>query len=129
MSGEQKTIRRYSLSFKRMVVSELEAGSSLSSVRERYGIGGGGTLQNWIRRFGKDYLLTHVVRIETMNERDRIKELERQLKETKVALADTVLEKKFLEILIDEANKEYKTDLKKNFGTDLPNRLPRPDSD
>lgn len=120
MSKEQKTVKRYSISFKRMVIGELEQGETISSLRERYSIGGGTTIQKWIRSFGKDHLLSQVVRIETMNERDKIKELERQLRQTKIALADTMLEKKFLEILIDEANKEYKTDLKKNFGSDFP---------
>jgi len=51
-----------------------------------------------------------------MDEKDRIKELEKEIKKLKLALADSMLAQRTLEVVIDEANKEYKTDLKKNFG-------------
>lgn len=99
-----------------MVVTELEKGATIGYLQRKYGINGGETIQNWVRSFGKNHLLNKVVRIETMGEKDRIKELERQLKEAKLALADATMEKRFYEILVEEANKEFKTDLKKNFG-------------
>jgi len=34
----------------------------------------------------------------------------------KLALADSLLAQRSLEVVIDEASKEYKTDLKKSFG-------------
>ena len=52
----------------------------------------------------------------TMEEKDQLKELQRQLREAKAALADSLIAQRCLEILIEEANKEYRTDLKKNFG-------------
>ena len=45
----------------------------------------------------------------------RFKELEQEIKKLKMALADSMLAQKCMEVVIDEANKEYKTDLKKNF--------------
>ena len=51
-----------------------------------------------------------------MEEKDRIKQLQEEIKKLKLALADSLLAQKSLEIIIEEANKEYKTDLKKNFG-------------
>ena len=33
-----------------------------------------------------------------------------------MALADSLMAQRCLEVLIEEANKEYKTDIKKNFG-------------
>ena len=116
MSKEQGTTRRYSISFRLMVVTEFEKGVTIGYLQRKYGINGGSTIQNWVRSFGKNHLLNKVVRIETMGEKDRIKELERQLKEAKIALADATMEKRFYEILVEEANKEFKTDLKKNFG-------------
>lgn len=97
-------------------MTEFEKGVTIGYLQRKYGINGGDTIQNWVRSFGKNHLLNKVVRIETMGEKDRIKELERQLKEAKLALADVTMEKRFYEILVEEANKEFKTDLKKNFG-------------
>ena len=117
MTKQCKYQRRYSLSFKQQVVRELEQeGVSKVLIRRKYGIQGGATLQNWIRKFGKHHLINQVIRIETMEEKDRIKELEKEIKKLKLALADTLLAKRSLEVVIEEANKEYKTDLKKNFG-------------
>ena len=117
MTNENRYIRRYSLSFKQQVVRELEeTGASKNWIRKKYGIRGVATLQKWIYKFGKGHLINQVIRIETMEEKDRIKYLENEIKKLKLALADSMLEKRCLEVLIDEANKEYKTDIKKNFG-------------
>src|SRR6218665_937459 len=106
MSKEVKTIFRYSLSFKQMVISEVESGSEPEYVRRKYGIGGTSTIQKWLLKYGKSHFLNKIVRIETMNEKDRIKALEKQLKEAKLALADSLMAQKILETLVEEANKE-----------------------
>jgi len=107
---------RYSSSFKQQVVRELESGAGIEELRKRYKIGGCATIQGWLRKFGKNHLLNKVVRIETMEERDRLKQLEVENKKLKMALADSLMAQRCLEVLIEEANKEYKTDIKKNFG-------------
>lgn len=99
-----------------MVVKEIEEGGGLEFVRRKYDIGGYGTISSWIKRFGKDHLLNKVVRIETMNEKDRLKKLEQENNQLKVALANAYMAKDCLEGVIQMANEEYKTDLKKNFG-------------
>ena len=117
MTKHNSSVRRYSLSFKQQVIRELEqSGAGIEWIRKKYGISGGSTLQSWIRKFGKTQLLNQVIRIETMEEKDRIKHLEDQIKNLKLALADSLLAQRSLEVLIDEANRAYKTDLKKNFG-------------
>ena len=117
MSIQQKTAKRYSLSFKQMVVRQLEEeGVSVSELQRRYGIQGSETIQRWIRKFGKTHLLNQIIRIETMDEKDKVKELQDQIKQLKLALADSLLAQRSLEVVIEEANKEYHTDLKKNFG-------------
>ena len=83
---------------------------------QRYGIKGGTTVQRWLRQFGKHHLLNKIVRVETMDEKDRIKELEEENQKLKMALADSVMAKRCLEVLIEEADKAYKTDLKKSLG-------------
>ena len=107
---------RYSSSFKQQVVRELESGAGIEELRKRYKIGGCATIQGWLRKFGKNHLLNKVVRIETMEERDRLKQLEVENKKLKMALADSLMAQRCLEVLIEETNKEYKTDIKKNFG-------------
>jgi transposase len=120
MAVNEKKVVRYGISFKQQVVNEFENGISLSELNRKYGIGGAHTIQKWVKKFGKSHLLNKVVRIETMDERDRVKQLEDELKAVKVALADSMMRNKCLEIVIEEANKEYKTDLKKSFGTAAP---------
>jgi hypothetical protein len=58
-----------------------------------------------------------------MDERDRLKQLEADNKKLKMALADAYMAKDCLEGVIRMANEEYKTDLKKNFGDQLPENL------
>jgi transposase-like protein len=117
MTNGSRYVRRYSLSFKQQVVRELEeTGVSNNWIRKKYGIKGGMTLQKWIYKFGKGHLINQVIRIETMEEKDRVKQLEEEVKKLKLALADSLLAQRSLEVVIEEANKEYKTDLKKNYG-------------
>lgn len=54
-----------------------------------------------------------------MDEKNRLKQLEEENGKLKAALADSIIANKCLETLIQVANQEYKTDLKKNFGTDV----------
>ena len=122
--NQQKTINRYSISFKQMIVREIEEeGHSFDFIRKKYGIGGSVTISKWVRQLGKHHLLNKVVRIETMNERDRLKQLEEENKKLKIALADAFMAKDCLEGVIRLADEEFKTDLKKNFGGRLPVKL------
>ncbi len=124
MENQTKSVKRYSVSFQHRVVKEIEEeGISISVIKRRYDIKGSETIQKWIRKFGKTHLLNQIIRIETMEEKDRIKKLEEEIKRLKLALADSVLAKDCLEVVIDEANKEYKTDLKKNFGSERSKNL------
>ena len=120
---EQKTSFRYSISFRQMVVKEIEEGRSIESVRKKYDIGGGGTIQKWIKNFGKNHLLNKIVKVETMDERNRMKQLQEENKKLKMALGNAYMAKECLEGVIRMANEEYRTDLKKNFGGHLPNNL------
>lgn len=109
----QKTIIRYSISFKQMVVKEIEEGSGIELTRKKYNIRGGTTIQQWIKKLGKHQLLNKLVRIETMDERDILKELREENKKLKLALADAYMAKDCLEGVIKMADEEYKVDLKK----------------
>ncbi|MEO6681834.1 MAG: hypothetical protein ABIN48_03325 [Ginsengibacter sp.] len=120
---QQKRTIRYSISFKQMVVKEIEEGAGREFVRKKYNIRGGQTISKWIKSFGKHHLLNQIIRIETMNEKDRLKQLEEDNKKLKLALADAYMAKDCLEGVIRMADAEFKTDLKKNFGVQSPKNL------
>lgn len=119
MTKSVREFKRYSISFKRQVVEELEKGSSYSYLQKKYDIRGAETIQKWVRSFGRNHLLNKTLRIETVDEKRRLKELEEENKRLKSALADSVVANHMLETLIKVANTEYNTDLKKNFGNRL----------
>ncbi|HEU4553405.1 MAG TPA: transposase, partial [Chitinophaga sp.] len=75
MAKQQRVIVRYSISFKQKVVKEVESGLGIEEARRRYGIKGTYTIQQWLKKFGKNHLLNKIVRIEMKGEQDRIKEL------------------------------------------------------
>lgn len=120
-----RTINRYSLAFKQKVVSEIESGRfTLSQAYKFYDIPGHYTIHKWVKKFGKNHLLSKVVRIEMPDEKDRIQvlksrviELERQKQELESALAQVHLKELSLEALITCVDEHYQIDSKKNFGT------------
>lgn len=117
MTKTVREFKRYSIGFKKHVVEELESGSSYSYLQKKYGIRGSETIQKWVRSLGRDHLLNKTVRIETVDEKRRLRELEEENRKLKAALADSVVANHMLETLIKLANEEYGTDLKKNFGS------------
>lgn len=118
MAKQQGISIRYSISFKQKVIKEIEQeGLTFAEARRRYGIKGGQTLHKWAHLFGKNHLVNKIVRVEMKGEKDRLKELEAEVKKLKVALADATLAKDALETLIDVVNDHYQTDVKKNLGT------------
>ena len=120
MTKQQKTIIRYSISFKQKVVKEIEEeGLTISQAARRYGITGGSTIQKWLLKFGKNHLLSKIVRVEMKGEKDRVKELEAENKNLKIALADATMAKYALETLVDIVDEHYQTDVKKNLGPQL----------
>lgn len=108
---------RYSESFKLHVISEIESGHlTIYGARRRYGIRGGETIQKWLRSYGKNHLLGKVLRVESPEEKDRLKELEEKVRELESALAHSQVKLFAYESLVDVAEKHYKADFKKNFG-------------
>ena len=88
---DRRIVTRYSETFKRKVVEELESGklATVSEARRRYGIGGALTIQGWIKRLGRNHLLGKVVRVETLEEGRDIERLRRQVRDLEHALAQT----------------------------------------
>ena len=117
MKTEQKIVYRYSTAFKQKVVGEIESGGlTISEAQRLYGINGATTIQAWIKKLGKSHLLNKIVRIEMKDEKDRIKELEKKVRDLESALANAHVKNIALESLIEVAEEHYEVDFKKNFG-------------
>lgn len=122
MQKSGKVIKRYSLAFRQKVVSEIESGKlSIAEARKLYDINGCETIQYWIKKMGKNQLLSKVVRIEMVDEMNQLRELNRQKKELETALAQAYLKNLSLEKILEIASKEYGEDFKKKYGTKASN--------
>jgi transposase-like protein len=109
----------YSEAFKMQVVEDIRQGKfvSLFQAQKAYGICGGHTIKNWIKKYGMLELLPKRLRIETMSEVDELKEAKKRIRDLEKALADShmdyCLERAFLEIACEEMGTS-REELKKN---------------
>ena len=116
----QKTNLRYSICFKQMVVDSIEKdGLCINQARERYGIKGGATIQNWIKQFGKNHLLNKLITVSTLEERDELSRLRAELKALKIAYAELSINHKCSEKVIEVADEMFDLDLKKKYEQEL----------
>lgn len=115
---KQRIFHRYSQAFKQKVVSEIESGKfTISQAQKVYDILGADTIQKWLQKFGKTHLLNKVIHIKMKDEKDKIKELERQKRELESALAQAQLKIITLESTIQVLEEKTDTKLKKRTGT------------
>ncbi len=119
-----RTVIRYSEAFKRQVVDELERGkhSSLEAARRAYDIRGMSTVWKWVRKYGREDLLPKCVRIETLDERDELKEARKRIRDLEAAVADAhidyCLEKGYLQAACDRLGVDLES-FKKKHGMTL----------
>ena len=105
---------QYSHAFRQKVVQEIEGGKlSRNQAMELYGIKGGGTINYWIKKMGKNHLINKVVRIELKDEPSKLKELKQHTRELEKALADAHLKLLAYETFIEVAEEELGRSLKK----------------
>jgi transposase len=127
-----RAIKQYSTAFRRQVVQEYERGASIESLRRKYGIGGKETIPRWIQKYGTQGLRHNLVRIQTPEEVDRVRELEAQVRELQEALGKVTLEKLALESTLEVLEEEYGVEAKKNAasssGACSPKRKSKPRS-
>lgn len=120
--GEQKRVIQYSVAFKHQVVADLESGrfGSILEARAHYGIGGSSTIRRWLVRYGRNHLIPKVVRVETLDEAERMRELQRRIRDLEQALGRTQLERMLDESYLRLACEALGTDVasfKKKAGT------------
>lgn len=102
MLKDNRTIKRYSESFKLQVLSDLETGKfTKREIFRVYGIGPG-SLESWIKKYGKFDLFNKRIKIETMEDIDKIKKLEAEIKQLKELLVQ-----KDIKGYLDESYLEY----------------------
>ncbi|MFC2118733.1 transposase [Bacteroidota bacterium] len=119
MLKDDRTIKRYSESFKLQVLSELEAGKfTKCEIIRNYSIGAG-TLNGWIKKYGKFALFNKRIKIETMEDVDKIKKLESEIKQLKELLINKDIKSLLDDSYLDFASKKlgYKSveELKKKL--------------
>lgn len=118
----QSILIRYSNTFKRQVVSEIESGrfNNINQAQHHYGITGCGTVRRWLDQFGRNHLCPKVVRVESPNEKNQVRELKKQVLQLKEALGQTQAEKvigdAFLKIACDTMGVDIE-DFKKKVNT------------
>jgi len=103
----------YSEELKRGIVEEIESGQL--SVRDAASAARTGVtqVQKWLDEYGRFKPKRDIVEVVMKSEKDKLAELEK-------ALAEAHLKIRVYDELINQANKRYKTDIKKNFGTQPP---------
>ncbi len=111
------TMIRYSDAFKMKVIDEIESGKyNQNQAMKHYGIKGSVTIQGWLKKYGKNHLIPKIVRVETENEMNRLKEAEKRIRELEKALSNVTIENVLYKSLVKVAERDLKIDLKKNYG-------------
>jgi transposase-like protein len=106
----ERAQRRYSAELKQRIVEEVEAGHLSLREAAREVQTSVTMIQKWLEEFGRYKPKRDIVEVVMKSEQERIAALER-------ALAEAHLKLQVYDELIAQANRRYKTDLKKSFGT------------
>jgi transposase len=112
-----KDQRVFSEELKREIVKLIETGAlTVPQAQREYDIKSSQTVYTWIYRFSNTLKKgTRMVMEKESIEHSNI-ELRRQIKELEAALGRKALEADLYRTIVEQASREYKTDLKKNFG-------------
>jgi transposase-like protein len=119
MLKDDRIVKRYSEGFRKKVLMDLETGKyTKSGICKLYGVNPA-TLYDWIRKHNKYNLLNKRIRIETMDETNKIKELEKRINELKELLVQKDLKlfenDVYLEVLAEKLGFKDVDELKKNI--------------
>ena len=108
-------IFRYSESFKRKVVEEYESGERITDLKTKYGIKGSMTISNWIQKYSKKGFRHEMVHIQTGEEINYVKRLEKKVEMMEKVIGQMTLERIKLETLIEILEETYGDEIKKNI--------------
>lgn len=113
---KKEPVKRYSQALKQQVVREYEAGTSRYKLKQKYGIGGDGTIKNWIKKYGKAGVRSELIVIQSVDDQLEVKEMKSRISELESALAESILENRMLSATLEVASQHFEVDIKKNFG-------------
>mgnify|MGYP001190388216 CR=1 FL=1 len=103
-------IKRFSEALKKRIIEEIERGSvSLAEASSLYGCSKA-VIKHWLSEYGKYRPQRSIVEVTMKDEKEKIEELQK-------ALAEAHLKIRIYDKMFEQANKQYKIDLKKTFGT------------
>ena len=119
MLKDNRTLKRYSEAFKLQILSELDSGKyTKGEIIRIYGIAPG-SIYNWIKKYSKFDLLNKRIKIETMDDIDKIKKLEEENKQLKELLVQKdikgFLDDAYLEYAVKELGYKSLEELKKKL--------------
>jgi transposase-like protein len=113
--SKTKVYKRYSESFKRQVVAEYEAGASPAALCRKYGIGSVNSVRTWVKKYAAEGLRYETVHIQTPDEADQLRQLERERDLLQRAVVDLTVENLLLEGQLQVYQETYgAAPLKKN---------------
>jgi len=120
-NSSNNTLRiRYSEAFKLKVVGEIEKGKlTISEASKLYEINGGTTIYKWIRKYGRNHLISKTVRIEMKDEKDIIKSKEERIRELEKALASVTVQNICQKCYIDSLESNLTEEEKKTLFSSL----------
>lgn len=102
----QKITRTYSEAFKLQVIEHIEQGRyNANQAAQLYGCCPS-SIHGWKKKYGRGHLLNKKVRIETMNEANRMKELQADIARLKASLADAHMDQKLTDSYLRMACRE-----------------------
>lgn len=123
-NGKKIIIRRtFSKDFKRKIVNEFESGNFTVLQLSRLHNIHFQCIYHWIRKYASGVQPKSVVVEMKQSSTQKLKALEKRVKELERIVGQKQINIDFLEKIIDLSNKHYKTDLKKNFNTQRYNGL------
>lgn len=113
-----KTFRQhrvFSVEIKKQVVRDIERGNcSVSQAEKELGVCNQ-TIYNWINQYSRYLHSNKRLVVEDKSEAYRTRELEKRIRELEAALGRKQMELDLLNKVIDLADEEYQTDLKKSL--------------
>ena len=118
----QRVVTQYSLAFRQQVVADIERGrfASIHAAQLHYQILGKSTVYKWVRKMGKNHLLPKRVRVEPVDEADRVRELQKQVENLERLLgrtqAENLLNQSYLKIACEQLGVEVELFRKKSAG-------------
>lgn len=113
--------RVFSEELRKELVARIESGHlSVAQAMRDYDVSGQ-SIYNWLNKYSRNLKRGTRIVMEKDSVEKSISDLQRQIRELEAALGRKTLESDLYKTIVDLASKEFKTDLKKNYGKGLSN--------